>query len=1063
MVLAQRESHSAISAPIEIEAANQDSRRNADPLEPGKYLERRLEGGRSHFYEIRITGAQFLRVVVDQRGIDVALTLSDPDGRQLSNVDNRPGERGAEAASAVANTAGVYRVEVRSIRKSDPAGSYQVRLERLEPATDENRALTVAEHLIAAGNQLRTQATKESLSQAIGKYNESLVLLEMTSELQAKAFVLNMIGRSYFALGDYQKALNYHQKALPLARALSDHEAEAATLTHIGDAYRLMAEKEKALEYLSQAILGWQSIEDRRGEVRALNFIARVYFQMGDQYKSISSFDRALHLSRILGDQSEEVNTLGGMGLSYYAMGEDEKAAEVWKQELDLVRAGVQTGREANILSMLGAVHSELGQKQEALDYLNQAIKLAQASGDRRDEAGSLQTIGRVYRSLGEPRKSIEYLEKSLVILKDVNDPPTNVARANYNLGKAYTDLGEHEKAIDYLNRALLVWRARADPVNIASTIRELARAERGRGNLETALAESETALDLIELLRSQSGGPEARATYLASVQDYFELKVDILTRLHKLDPTKGYAAAAFQTSERRRARSLLETLAQAGVDIRRGVAPNLLKQEQAVTEELSAKASEQASLAGTTSAETLQLELRKELRALSSQYENVQAQIRATSPRFVESLKLQPLSPAQIREQVIDDQTLLIEYYLGEERSYLWAVSSTSIESYELPKRVVIEAAARQVYESLTSRNRRNKFETVDERRARVARADAEYPAVARALSQMVLSPVADQLANKRLLIVSDGALQYVPFAALPTPGSSAYEPLAVTNEIVSLPSASTLAVLRREFAKRKPAPKTIAVIADPVFSGDDPRVGNVLAKNKPSRSNATPAARHSASSSRDEIQRSASDSGWDGEAPSLGRLPFTRKEADTIMSLVPQSSRKEELDFAANLSNATSTDLAQYRIVHFATHGFLNSRHPELSGIVLSLVDEKGQDQNGFLRAHEIYGLTLPAELVVLSGCRTGLGKDIRGEGLIGLTRAFMHAGAARVLVSLWDVSDEATAELITRFYRHLLGNEKRSPAAALQAAQTSMAHDKRWSAPYFWAGFTLQGEPR
>jgi CHAT domain-containing protein len=169
------------------------------------------------------------------------------------------------------------------------------------------------------------------------------------------------------------------------------------------------------------------------------------------------------------------------------------------------------------------------------------------------------------------------------------------------------------------------------------------------------------------------------------------------------------------------------------------------------------------------------------------------------------------------------------------------------------------------------------------------------------------------------------------------------------------------------------------------------------------------------------------------------------------------------EGLDFAANLSNATSGELSQYRIVHFATHGFLNSRHPELSGIVLSLVDEKGQEQDGFLRAHEVYALTLPAELVVLSGCRTGLGKDIRGEGLIGLTRAFMHAGAARVLVSLWDVNDEATAELITRFYTRLLGPDKVSPAAALRAAQVSMAQDKRWSSPYFWAGFTLQGEPR
>jgi CHAT domain-containing protein/tetratricopeptide (TPR) repeat protein len=1059
-VFAQRESFAAANSPFAIANLNQDG---LAQLEPGKYFERKLEGGQSHFYEIRMAGAEFLRVVVDQRGIDIALNLFGPDGGQLSNVDDRHGERGPEAASVVASTPGVYRIEVRSIRKTDPSGSYQVGLERLQPATDENRAINAAEHLIAEANQLRAQSTKESLSRAIAKYNESLLLIERAGDQPIKSVVLNLIGRSYFALGEYQKALAYHQQALPVARAASDLQAEAGTLTYIGDGYRLTTENEKALEYLSQAIQGWQTIQDRRGEVGALNILARVYHQMGDQYKSISSFDRALHLARTLSDQSQEVETLGGMGLSYYSLGENEKAAELWKQELFLIRAGNQTGREANVLGSLGSAHNALGKYQEALDYLNQAIKLARDRGDRVDEAAVLQTIGRVYRSMGEPRKSIEYLEQSLVVLRGADNPPTSVARAHYNLGKAYIDLGEYDKAINYLNEALLVWRSRNDPINIASTIRELGRAERGRGNLETALAHSEVALNLIELLRTRAGGPEARAAYLASVQNYFELKIDVLTALHQKDPSRGYDAAALQTCERARARALLETLAGAGVDIRRGVAPELLKQERTLTDELSVKASERARLAGMKSVEASLAEVTRDLAELSNRYVKLEAQIRAASPRYVEMLEPQPLSLAQIREQVVDGQTVLLEYYLGEERSYLWAVTSTSIESFELPKRALVESAARRVYESLIARNRRVKFETADERRGRIAKADADYFAAARELSQTVLAPVAGQLANKRLLIVSDGALQYVPFAALPAPGSSSFEPLAVTNEIVSLPSASSLAVLRREVAKHKPAPKTIAVIADPVFSDDDPRLSKILARNKTSTSGTKSAARRAASSSRDEIQLSASDSGWGGEAPNLARLPFTRKEADTIVSLVPQVSRKEELDFAANLSNATSADLAQYRMIHFATHGFLNSRHPELSGIVLSLVDEKGQEQNGFLRAHEIYGLTLPADLVVLSGCRTGLGKDIRGEGVIGLTRAFMHAGAARVLVSLWDVSDEATAELITRFYRNLLGGEKHSPAAALRAAQTSMAQDKRWSAPYFWAGFTLQGEPR
>jgi CHAT domain-containing protein len=178
--------------------------------------------------------------------------------------------------------------------------------------------------------------------------------------------------------------------------------------------------------------------------------------------------------------------------------------------------------------------------------------------------------------------------------------------------------------------------------------------------------------------------------------------------------------------------------------------------------------------------------------------------------------------------------------------------------------------------------------------------------------------------------------------------------------------------------------------------------------------------------------------------------------------MALAAKGAGLKAVDFDANRATATNTDLSQYRIVHFATHGLLNSQHPELSGVVLSLLDEQAQPQDGFLRAHEIYNLNLPAELVVLSGCKTGLGKEIKGEGLVGLTRGFMYAGAARVVVSLWDVNDVATAELMKRFYQKMLAEGQR-PAAALRAAQVAMWKEKRWQAPYYWAAFVLQGEWR
>jgi CHAT domain-containing protein len=335
-------------------------------------------------------------------------------------------------------------------------------------------------------------------------------------------------------------------------------------------------------------------------------------------------------------------------------------------------------------------------------------------------------------------------------------------------------------------------------------------------------------------------------------------------------------------------------------------------------------------------------------------------------------------------------------------------------------------------------------------------------------ALSRMLLGPITSELARKRLVVVAEGALQYIPFAALPTPAQSSV-PLIAEHEIVSLPSASTVALLRRENEDRKPALKLAIVFADPVFSRDDPRVEQsaVAAASKASKGSASDlkvadpkalAQNHTApeTSDPDSLERSAKDSGL----PTFDRLRASRREADTIVELAGKGNAVEELDFDSSREIATSEALSQYRIIHIATHGLLNSRNPELSGLVFSLVDRQGKPQNGFLEAQEIYNLKLGADLVVLSACQTALGKEIRGEGLVGLTRGFMYAGVPRVVASLWRVPDQATTELMQKFYRGIL-QQGLQPAAALRAAQVSMWKESRRSAPYYWAGFTLQGE--
>ncbi|NER05378.1 MAG: CHAT domain-containing protein [Okeania sp. SIO3C4] len=359
-----------------------------------------------------------------------------------------------------------------------------------------------------------------------------------------------------------------------------------------------------------------------------------------------------------------------------------------------------------------------------------------------------------------------------------------------------------------------------------------------------------------------------------------------------------------------------------------------------------------------------------------------------------------------------------------------MWAVSKTEINSYQLPPRKEIEKAALEFRVTITSSRDRENISNID--------------TTTDALSKILLEPVADKLKEKRLLIVSDRMLQYIPFAALSLPTTTSedagYQPLIVNHEIINLPSASTVAILRQETASRQAAPKTVAIIADPVFSLEDERVSGVNTTSTASIS---------------QMTRAARDVGVKWE-----RLPGTRQEAEAIMALVPEGERTESFDFQANRETFNSGELEKYRILHLATHGFANSQKPELSGVVMSLVNKNGSWQNGFLRLNDIYNLSLPVELVVLSACQTALGKNIRGEGLVGLTRGFMYAGTPRVVASLWRVDDVATAELMSQFYQGML-KDGFSPVEALREAQLQLLQEERSKSPYYWGAFTLQGE--
>jgi CHAT domain-containing protein len=693
-----------------------------------------------------------------------------------------------------------------------------------------------------------------------------------------------------------------------------------------------------------------------------------------------------------------------------------------------------------------------------ALEYFQ--LALDRAAIYSQTKATALNSIGEIFETMGQPQKALVYYGQALHLYKVIEDPMGQASILNH-LGSLSQASGKHVEALKHYRKALALSRSVQDPNGEASALLKIASALLAGEEYVEARSQIETAIQIVESLRMNVASQDSRASYLASTHKYYELYVDILMRLDQRNPNQGLAATAFEVSERGRARSFLESLREARSDIHEGIDASLSEQHRRLGRELNIKAERHLQLVANKKTDLAKV-VAKEIDQITAEYREVRAQIRLKNPRYAALTEPHPISLKEIQQQVLDDDSLLLEYMLGDHKSYLWAITRTEVATFELPGRATIEQSARSVYALLTA-NQPLPDEKLEQTEARVAKANQQLSSQIADLSRILIEPVAAKLGTKRLLIVADGALQYLPFQILnePTPRSATESgthtkvdrpaPLVAAHEIVNEPSASALALLISQTKNRIPATNSVAVLADPVFDADDPRIKSARTINTNAMTALVP---------EGDLNRAVRDVPSIGTGSRIPRLLASLDEAKAITSTAPWWSSFQATGFEANRTTAMNPKLGDYRFVHFATHGLLNDEHPELSGIVLSLVDETGQPQDGFLRLHDIYNLHLPVDLVVLSACNTGLGKDVKGEGLIGLTRGFMYAGASSVVASLWKVDDEATAELMNLFYAAMF-QEGLSPAAALRKAQLKMSQRKRWESPYYWSGFIIQGQ--
>ena len=886
---------------------------------------------------------------------------------------------------------------------------------------------------------------------ALKQAEASLLLSRTAKDQKREGQALYALGISNYLNGKPALALDYHTKALPLARATQNQELVARVLMAIGYVHHDLDDLEAALGFYAQALSEWQTIGNRWGEAKTLSSIGLVHTLLGDRQKALDALRPTLSIMRQIGDRLSEGATLNNLAYLYQTLGDLETALQYYLEALKTYeKTGFLVGRILGY-EYCGDIYALLGQHDEALRAYEEAVVLSRRIQNRLMEADALNGIAALYLSQGKHKLAYGMFREVLAKYKSSNAWRGQSSTLNY-LGYYFELSNQLVKASEYYNQALTFAQSSQDNEGTAATLFNLARVNLRLGDLKKARGYVEQCLAINEGSRSKLASHSLRGSYLASVHKHYEFYVDVLMQLHKAHPAEGFDALAMQASEKARSRSLLELLTEAGADIRQGVSLALLDRESSLRRSLNAAAGRRMLLSGDKSQAESE-SLSKEIKQLTRDLEEIEAEIKTTSPRYGALTRPEPLNLIEIQQKVLDDNSLLLEYALGDERSYLWAITRTEVSSYELPGRAEIERVARKVYALLTA-NQLRPGENFEQQEARLASDHRELPSQIADLSRMIISPVASKLGQKRLLVVPDGALQYIPFQVLtlPQPYTSSEitpRPLLMDHEIINEPSASTLALLIRETAQRKPARNSVAVFADPVFEANDSRI-QVAAVSDP-----TPAILQFP-----EVARSFRDMSLTDDGRRIPRLQASRDEADAIMAAAPFWSVFKAMGFEASRATVLKSDLSDYRIVHFATHGFLNDEHPELSGVVLSLFDEKGQPQEGFLRLHDIYNLKLPVDLVVLSACNTGLGKDVRGEGLIGLTRGFMYAGASSVVASLWKVDDDATAELMRLFYNHML-RDGSSPAASLQKAQIEMSQQKRWQSPYYWSGFIIQGQ--
>lgn len=912
---------------------------------------------------------------------------------------------------------------------------------------------------------------------ALATFREVRTLLGDSNSTPAYVDSLNGSGAVYNDLSNCEEATAEIEKARDLSERTNYIAGKAEALLLRSDCQNY-TNPELAIVTARESLRLFESVNDRLGMAKAHEAVGHYLLAQTNLVESTENHEASLKIFQELNIVSEQAEALINLGFVEYRKGAWEASLSLLTQAQAMLDERAEPYKMGQINGGLGEAFLESGLPEVALSKMQLSLEYFREAQNPRGVGFLLWDLGRAYYELRRYPESIESLQRALADAEKINDQylaalssehlgRTYAAMANANLavthlknafrgydkldkkmerartdaliGQAYMQEGRIKEAQERLHAALTTFDKLVDHVNGSATLYALGKLELDQNNLDAAEDYLRRSLEVTENIRRVSTSLDLTTAFSAAVDDRYRSYIDCLMRQHKADPSKNFDVRAFEASESSRGRALAEMLKATGESFAPGVDKSLIESENSIRSSLRVKEDYKVTLlAGNYKTEDLAA-LEAEISALEKQHAQIVERIEASFPAFKQITHPQSLNLRQIQEQVIvDDQTLLLEFSLGEHQSYVWAVTRNSLASYELPSATEIGKQAESLYKQLKTPPGAGDHSL------------AETTVAARNLAQTVLAPVAAELKKRRVIVVAHRVLNYVPFQLLANPNDG--EPLIARHEIINAPSASILGGLREPSRTRG---SVLAAFGSPVFESNY----SIKANN----SNVQIASLQTVE--QDRWKQAARDIELQGDAldPStIQPLFYAARELANLRDVVGERESMIAIDFDASRDKLLNTDLTQYSILHFATHGYLDPDRPENSGLIFSTITRDGNPQNGFLTLSDVYRLRAPVSLVVLSACQTGLGKDVRGEGLIGLTRGFMYAGASSVVASLWKVDDEATAELMKVFYQNMF-EQGMTPAAALREAQNSFRRHPVWSAPYYWAGFTLQGDYR